>query len=104
MHTWLQSWFETSWFDYPVKRNVALPSGPLRHFNIAVFILGIIYAIAITIVNIVAVGYETVAISSVNFTSTPLWYEKLIPKSSSLVPPSYNCSESVIKINEGPSP
>jgi len=97
----MPSWFETSWFDYSVKRNVALPPGPLRHFNIAVLVLGVIYAIVITIVNVVVVGYEIVPTISENFTNTPLWYEKFVPKWSSLIQPSWNCTDSIIKINEG---
>lgn len=97
----MPSWFETSWFDYPVTRRVGLPPGPLRHFNIAIFVVGILYAIIITFYNVVAEGYETIYFSSTQFTSGPLWYQKIIPKSSSLIQPSYFCNDSYIKANEG---
>lgn len=100
----MPSWFETSWFDYPVTRRVGLPPGPLRHFNIAVFVVGILYAIIITFYNVVAEGYETIYFSSTQFTSNNLWYEKIIPKSSSLIQPSYFCNDSYIKANEGSNP
>lgn len=96
----MPSWFETSWFDYPVTRNISLPPGSLRHFNITVFVMGILYAIAITIINVVAVGYEAVSITSQSYTAAPLWYERITPKSS-LVLPSYSCEDSFIKPNQG---
>lgn len=95
-------WFVSSWFDYPVKRSVSLPPGPLRYFNIAVLTLGVIYAVVITLINVVAVGYESITVDSTNFNSSaPLWYEQHFLPKTQLLPPSRNCSPSFIKINEG---
>ena len=97
----MPSWFETAWFDYSVKRNIILPPGPLRHFNVAVMVLGVIYIVIITVVNVVINGYEVVPIISEHFTHSRLWYEHFIPKSLSLVQPSYNCTPSIIKVGDG---
>jgi len=101
MPSWIQSWFETSWFDYPVKRNISLPPGRLRHFNVAVLVLGVFYFLIITLVNVVIAGYEVVPIISSNFISSRLWYERFIPTSLGLVQPSYVCASSIIKVGDG---
>jgi hypothetical protein len=98
----MPSIFESSWFDYPVKRNISLPPGWLRHFNVAVLVVGIIYSIIITVVNVALVGYETKPVLSGTFIRDRLWYERFTPKQSIIdLNPSWNCSDSIIKINEG---
>ena len=62
---------------------------------------GILWVIIITLINTVAVGYELVSVSSTNFNNTARnWYEKVV-SANSIVPPSWNCLYSVIKVNEG---
>jgi hypothetical protein len=102
MPSWIQSWFETSWFDYPVKRNIGLPTGPLRHLNVAILVSAVFYFVIITLVNVVIAGYEVVPLISSNFnSSSKLWYEHFIPKFLALVPPSYTCESSMIKVGDG---
>ena len=52
----------------------------LPHFTIIVYTLGILWTTLITILNVAAVGYDTVQIFSTSFNSTtPVWYERFAP-------------------------
>jgi hypothetical protein len=82
-------------FEYPVTRPVVLG----RWATVAIIFGWIVWMVLVTLVNVVAVGYEYVTVSSTNFNSTERnWYEKIV-HSNTLV--SWNCSSSVIKLNEG---
>jgi len=86
--------------EYALTRPVVLS----RWVTVSIVAAWVFWSIFVTLVNIVAVGYESVTISSTNFNNTDRnWYEKIIP-STSLIPESWNCSYSVIKVNEGSSP
>jgi hypothetical protein len=100
----MHSFFESSWFDYPVTRNISLPSAALRHFNIAVLVFGVIYSIIITVINVALVGYEVVPVISGTFTLPGLWYEKFLPKNNSIVEAHLVCSPSIVRIGEGRLP
>jgi hypothetical protein len=92
----MPSWLESSWFEYPLTRPVTL-----RHFNIYVLVLGLIYAIIITFLNIIVAGYESVAITSSNYNgSYSLWYERIFPMTP-LLPTPWNCNATSITVNDG---
>ena len=93
-----------SWFEYPITRPFTL-----RYFTPMVLVLGLIWVTFVTLLNVVAVGYEYVPVISTSFNSSSvLWYEIFVPKSTSLwIPKTRTCAGSVIKPNEGenaPSP
>jgi len=88
----MRSWLETSWFEYPLTRPVLL-----RHFNIVVLVLGIVYVVFITLFNIIAVGYDSnPTLEPSHNTSLRLWYSFL-----PLTPPERTCEPSTVKISEG---
>jgi hypothetical protein len=91
----MPSWFKSPWFNYPISRPVTL-----RYFNPAVLVLGVIYTIFITLINVIAVGYETTSTLSTSFNdSRPLWYEYFIPKGTGIYQVR-TCSGSPIKVKE----
>jgi len=97
----MPSWLESAWVDYPLKRSISLPPGPLRHFNVAVLVLSVIYVVVITLINVVAVAYERVTVISTDYDLPyKLWYEvHFLPKS--WAPQTRTCNASLIKISEG---
>ena len=84
-----------TFFEYPVTRPI-----PLSRGSLVLVILGALSFVAIvTVINVVAVGYELVAITTTDYnSSTPLWYEKFMPKS--WTPQTKTCQPTVIKLNE----
>jgi hypothetical protein len=57
-----------NWLEYPITRPVTL-----RHFNAAILVLGAVYVVFITIINVAAVGYETISVLSIAYNrSDPL--------------------------------
>ena len=89
-----------SLLEYPVTRPIVL-----RRWVIACIISGaVIWIVLITLVNVVAVGYELVSVSSTDFNNTARnWYEK-VNHLNHVIPSSWNCLYSVIKVNESCSP
>lgn len=88
------------WFpqpDYPLTRSFTLP-----HVNIIFYALGVSWIAIVTVLNVAAVGYDTVPVFSTSFNSTLLWYEKFAPLRW-LFPPSWNCTPAVIEPGEGSS-
>jgi hypothetical protein len=86
-----------SFLDYPLTRPITLS----LWLNLLIIVVGIIWIVIITIVNVIAVGYELVPFTSTSFNSTNVfWYDRLVP-TKSLLPQSRNCSGSIIKISEG---
>jgi hypothetical protein len=87
------------WYDYkysyPVQREVTV-----KWFTPVLFGLGIIYVIVITLVNVVAVGYDTIVYSSTDYNGThSLWYDKLVPSKGK----NYNhrqCDNGLIRAND----
>jgi hypothetical protein len=87
------------WYDYkysyPVQREVTV-----KWFTPVLFGFGLIYFIAITLVNVVAVGYDTIVYSSTDYNGTHgLWYDKLVPSKGA----NYNhrqCDNGLIRLND----
>jgi hypothetical protein len=70
-----------------------------RYFTPSIFVVGILWLTLITIVNIIAVGYETVPFTSLVYNSTgKLWYERFNPF---WIPPGRSCDPSLIPLNTG---
>ena len=69
-------------------------------FTCLFLILGIIYIVLITVVNVAAVGYELVPFISSSFNgSANLWYEKLVPKMWK--PVTRSCEASTFSLGQG---
>jgi hypothetical protein len=85
----------SSWFEYPVTRPFTL-----RHFNSALLCIGVLWSALITLLNVAAVGYETVSIVSSSFDGTPLWYERF-PLTRFWLPQSRSCQPAKIQKNQG---
>jgi len=84
--------------EYNVTRPVTLG----RRVTVGIIVAGVTWIIVVTLINVAAVGYELVQLSSTNFNNTSQnWYEKFIPGSDGIIPSSWNCTYSVIKLNEG---
>jgi hypothetical protein len=89
-----------SLLEYHVTRPIILK----KWITTSIIVGAILWIIIITLINIVAVGYELVSVSSTNFNNTARnWYEKVLP-TDSVIPSSWNCLYSVIKVNEGSPP
>jgi hypothetical protein len=85
-------------FEYPVTRPILLSRCALA----TTIILCITFVGIVTLVNIIAVGYELVpiAVTSVNYNSTqPFWYEHIIP--TKWIPQRRTCQPAIIHLNEG---
>lgn len=94
----LLSWLRIPGSSYAVTRPITL-----RYFNVLFIVLGLIYLVFITLINVVAVGYESIpAFSPLYLHTEKLWYENLLPHNAAL-PHTWNCNASVIKVNEGSS-
>ena len=79
-----------------MRRNITL-----RYFTPAFILVGIIWITFITLVNVVVVGYESVVITSTDFSSTAkAWYENFMLRSLWFVP-AWSCNATVINVNDG---
>lgn len=89
----LRSMFALS---YPITRPINLGIC----FNITFVVLGLAWVAIITIINVAAVGYELVPLTSTLFNSSyTLWYEVFIP-SKTWIPQARTCEGSIIKAQE----
>lgn len=88
----MPSWLETSWFEYPLMRPVHI-----SHLNIVVLVVGLVYVVGITVLNVVAVGYESVPTSITSYNAK---MSHFLPKSM-MLPKQQTCDPSIVKINEG---
>ena len=80
-------------FQYPITRPITL-----RHFKPTFLGLGVVFVTFITVVNVVAVGYENKPVISVAYNRTDTnWYEHLMGGFRK----HWNCSASTIKVTEG---
>jgi len=73
----------------------------LGRYNTLALILGATFTcIFVTLINVVAVGYELVPVTSSSFndTSYVLWYERFLP--TAWIPQSRTCEAAIIKLNE----
>src|ERR1700737_1365962 len=92
----MPSWLESSWFEYPLSRPITL-----RHFNTTVLVLGTVYIVFITLVNVIAQGYEDETFLSSDFNNTaPLWYHHL-PFVSLGITSTTRCSPFTLVVNGG---
>lgn len=89
---------DMSFFEYPITRPVAL-----NRWAIGFIIVGALaWSILITLISVAAVGYEVIPLSSTDYNATySIWYEKFIPHGSGLIPQTWECNASIIKLNEG---
>jgi hypothetical protein len=82
-------------FEYSISRPIRTP-----WFAPVIFSVGLIYVIVITLVNVIAVGYDTINYNSIVYNEThSLWYDKLVPFRG----PSYNhrsCEPALLKLND----
>src|SRR5438552_2277100 len=87
-------------FSYPVTRAFTI-----RYFTVTFLCLALLWLVAITIINLIVVGYENVPLigdfSSFN-NSPAVWYQKLIPTTYALQK-SRTCNGSVIPLNSSGS-
>jgi len=92
----MPSWFESPLFQYSITRPITL-----RYFNPMVLLLGVVYVIVITLVNIIEQGYDQMPVIDANYNSTVLrWYNGLIPIGAPVSPINKNCTPSIIKVSE----
>ena len=83
--------------DYGVTRHASFR--PLS--VLIIIVLGVAWVALVTIVNVAAVGYELVSVTSTDFNASySLWYERFIPRQS-WKPMTRTCDGSIIQINEG---
>lgn len=87
--------------EYPVTRPIYLSNC----WKVVVILGAIVWTALITIVNIAAVGYEPVPFTSTSYNApNRLWYEQIIPTSSSFssswAAKSRTCDASIIKLLE----
>lgn len=96
--TTLSSICQMAWYDYkynfPVQRETTV-----KCFTPFLLFFGLLFVIAITLVNVMAVGYDTISFTS---TSTGLnetqgmWYDKLAPWKGT----HRNCTPALLKLND----
>ena len=81
-------------FSYSISRPITL-----RWFTPAVLILGAIYVLSITLINVATVGYDSITYTSTDFNGThTLWFDRFIPTRGSF----YNhrkCSAAALALN-----
>jgi hypothetical protein len=75
------------------------------HFRLTsvviIILLGVTWVAVVTLVNVVAIGYELVPVMSTDFNASySLWYETLIPRKS-WGPVTRTCNGSIIQLTEG---
>lgn len=82
-------------YNHPVQREFEVPwLTPILLF------VGLIYIIIITLVNVVAQGYETIVYTSTDYNATHgLWYDKFVPSKGR----NYShrsCENGLIRLND----
>lgn len=85
---------------YPLTRPIILT----RWTTVATIVFAIVFITFITLLNVIAVGYELVFITSTEY-NVPykLWYEKILP-SSDWIPSSRTCQSAIINVGDCYSP
>jgi hypothetical protein len=82
-------------FEYPITKPINLGKWGI----VAFWIIAICYVVFITLLNIIAVGYEEVLVTLMGTTlAGTLWYENL--PLSSFLPASTSCNPAQLSINE----
>jgi hypothetical protein len=88
--------FHMALFEYPITKPLRLGKWGVCAF----WIISTSYVVCITLLNVVAVGYEPVVVALTGTTSTgKLWYEHL--PFSSWLPSSTSCNPTQLSLNEG---
>jgi hypothetical protein len=81
--------------EYPVTRPFTLP-----YLNVVLLVLGIIWALFVTLFNVAAVAYLETSITSSQYNLTEtLWYERMFPMTG-WFDPSRQCSPNIIHPND----
>src|SRR5580700_7122407 len=85
-----------SGLEYPVTRRFEV-----KYLGLALIVLGSIWTCVVTLIMIVAVGYDTTQVYRDSFNPTSsLWYEKLFPVSG-WIPKSTECQGDSISAVQG---
>ena len=81
--------------EYPVTKPISVS---LRT-NLALVAFTVLFVGVVTIINIIAVGYEVVPVIAPSYHSTDvLWYEKFLPRN--WLPKTLDCNPATINIME----
>lgn len=84
-------------FEYSITRPITLS----WWLKVLLCLGGVLWFTIVTVVNIAAVGYDLVPVTSTAFNSSyTLWYEYLTPLKS-WVPRSWTCNGAIIEFGEG---
>ena len=83
--------------EYPVTRPIPLT----RLVTVLVGIGALIFVVLITLINVLAVGYEPVSVTSNVYDGSDyqLWYEHILPPGWG--PKGKTCDPAIINLNEG---
>ena len=83
-------------FHYPVTRPITL-----QHFRPAILLFGFFFVVLLTLVNVIAVGYENLSVISIAYNRTDtIWYEGVLETFGGF-PKGWICSPSTIQVTEG---
>jgi hypothetical protein len=85
-----------AWYHYkytsPVQRQVTV-----KWLTPILIIGGLLYVLVLTLINVVAVGYETIVFTSTDYNEThSLWYDRFAPWSGN----HRQCNAALIKLND----
>jgi hypothetical protein len=79
-------------YNYPVQTDVTV-----KWFTPILIVVGLLYVIGITLVNVVAVGYDTIVFTSTEYNEThSFWFNKLSPWKGN----HRRCNTTLIKLND----
>ena|SRR5579859_1534518 len=86
-------------FQYPVTRPINL------NYWAAFFLafVGVLWIVVVTVINVIAVGYELVPVTSTTFNDTMVFWYYAFSRASWL-PKGRNCQGSILKQREGSYP
>jgi hypothetical protein len=85
-----------AWYHYkyslPVQRQVTV-----KWLTPILIFVGLLYVIALTLINVVAVGYETIVFTSTDYNEThSLWYDRFAPWNGN----HRKCDTALIRLND----
>lgn len=85
-------------FEYSITRPITL-----SRWAFALILVGVIvWSVLVTLISVAAVGYELIQLSSTDYNGTySVWYDDFVRPVSGLIPKTWNCVPSIIKLNEG---
>src|SRR5271155_2251212 len=86
--------------EYPLTRPVVLS----RWVSVAIIAACILWIVGTTLLSVATAGYEIITVSTTNYNETlKNWYD-ILNRENLVGPATWNCSPSVIKVNESISP